>query len=326
MNPSITKCSHSEVASLYVLKALCALFVVLLHAPLGIATEYGRILAATAVPLFFMITGYFLYSEDPNKVAARALKTAKKAIVLWLICTLVYYPIAPIEGALSETYMLYLKLLIWGMPPAAGHLWYLMALAQGMLVIAALYRLGMGKLFPYLIALWFLGFSVEDYRPIVFGSEPSVLSANFIIKALPCLAAGMWVAQRKMALLQYKSWGIALACGIALLYLDLFWGRSLLPSYIILKPFITTTVIFTAFVTCLQFPSWGHGSKVAYVGQALSGNIYYWHGLPIILFTQVLTQFSSQYEAYGALIVFVMSLGFAYLIVKVQNRLGVCIL
>lgn len=278
-----------EVSSLYILKAVCALFVVILHAPLGALTDYSRALASTAVPIFFMITGYFLYSEDTDRVISRAIKTAKKAIILWIICTIIYYPIAPIRGALSETYMLYFKWLFLGMPPAGGHLWYLMALAQGSIVISILYRLGLGRLFPYLIILWFLGFSVEDYRPIVFGSEPSILSANFIIKALPCLAAGMWVAYRKSSLLRCRYWGVVLVGAIILLYLDLFFGKSVLPPYVILKPFITTLIIFSAFVVCLQFPSWGRGSRVAYLGQALSGNIYYWHGLPIILFTQVLT-------------------------------------
>lgn len=311
------------ISSLYVLKALCALFVVILHTPLGALTDYAKCISHTSVPLFYMITGFFLYSADAHRVSSRAFGTAKKAIVLWLICNLVYYPLGPIVGSFQDTYMLYFKWLVLGQTPSGGHLWYLMSLVQGALVIGLMFRFGLGRLFPWLMGLWFVGFLFEGYRPVFFGSEPSMMACNFVIKSLPCLAAGMWVAKERQALLRFKYWWVVLALAVTLLYADLIYLKPcVLPSYIVLAPFLTTAIILSGFLTCLSRPSVGEGTKVEYIGRALSGNIYYWHGLFIMLFTRVLTQYVDIYETYGSIIVFVLSLAFAYLLVKIQDAFG----
>lgn len=54
------KQAKESIASLYVLKALCAFGIVILHAPIGVLTVPLRLLASVTVPIFFMITGYFL--------------------------------------------------------------------------------------------------------------------------------------------------------------------------------------------------------------------------------------------------------------------------
>lgn len=280
----------SAISSLYVLKALCALFVVILHTTLGPFTDYVKCISATSVPLFYIITGFFMYSDDAHRVSKRAFGTAKKAIILWLICNLVYYPLGPIEGDFLDTYMLYFRWLVLGQTPAGGHLWYLMSLVQGALFIGLMHRFGIGRFFPWLILLWFLGFLFEDYRPIFFGSEPSMMACNFVIKSLPCLAVGMWISKERNVLLRFKYWGILLPISVVLLYVNMIYLKPhVLPSYIVFDPFLITAVILTGFLTCLSFPNMGQGTKIEYIGRALSGNIYYWHGLCIMLFTHTHT-------------------------------------
>src|SRR3712207_3927817 len=113
---------RQEISSLYVLKAFVALVVINYHAPLEIDWLY---LPGVTTEIFFAITGYFLYSSDISKVQERIKGSVKKVLPIILITHLVYYPLDPIQGSIKEQYIMYFRWLVQGMPPAAGHLWYL---------------------------------------------------------------------------------------------------------------------------------------------------------------------------------------------------------
>lgn len=76
------KKKQGVINSLYTLKAVCAFFVVLLHSPLGEATEYARAISGIAVPIFFMITGYFLFSSEAENIESKAFMTSWKTLLL----------------------------------------------------------------------------------------------------------------------------------------------------------------------------------------------------------------------------------------------------
>lgn len=183
--------TQQPISSLYVLKAIAALWVVLLHAPLGEATEYVRWMAGASVPVFFAITGYFLYDAERNKMLAHLVSTIKKVIPMILILHLIYYSVSPISGSFGEQYMLYIKWLVWGMPPVGGHLWYLSALVQACIILWVWVKLFGGRGLWLFLLLWLARAAMEEYRLLLFGSEPSILSANVVLYALPCIALGM---------------------------------------------------------------------------------------------------------------------------------------
>ena len=85
--------SITSISSLYILKALLAFVVVTLHCPLGVVPWLH--IPGLEVNLFFAITGYFLYSEDREKVFKRIGKSIKKVIPIILVLQLVYYCLAP---------------------------------------------------------------------------------------------------------------------------------------------------------------------------------------------------------------------------------------
>lgn len=56
----LTSNERSRVDSIDILKAICAFLIVCIHVPFpGNIGEYVTTLARIAVPIFFMITGYF---------------------------------------------------------------------------------------------------------------------------------------------------------------------------------------------------------------------------------------------------------------------------
>ena len=85
---SSTPPQRLPVSSLYVAKAFAALLVVIGHIPLGTFKDWIYPLTLSAVPIFFLISGYFLYTPNEEEVARRAWRSIKKItpILLGLTC------------------------------------------------------------------------------------------------------------------------------------------------------------------------------------------------------------------------------------------------
>lgn len=307
-----------SVSSLYMLKALCALGVVILHAPLGTFTDYARLISSIAVPIFFMVTGYFLYSADVQQTCNRIKKTIRKVIPLILLLQFFYFVLNPLPSDILGNWVSYSLWLLQGYKPTGGHLWYLTALLQAMIVFGFYIRWTKGDYVWVFILIWFLGFVVEDYRPLIFGSEQSLLSKNFLLYALPSLATGYLFRKWEQKIVQYN-WGRIVGIVIALAYINLFILSDITAFVsIIFRPWLYTGMIVSIFVCALKYKDWGKGSKMEYIGQYLSSNIYYWHEAFIWWFAGVLVG----YDQFGAIYISIMSLVFAYIVVKIQDRFG----
>ena len=73
----------------------------------------------------------------------------------------------------------------------------------------------------------------------------------------------------------------------------------------------------------------GRGTWLETIGAKYSGNIYYFH-MAVIIGWKALNPYSpllsKVYEYGGALVVFIISLGIAWVVVKVQDKIGYHIL
>lgn len=125
-------------------KLLAALFVIMIHtSPLtSVSTEADfvltRIIARTAVPFFFLVTGYFvlpkartaLLEGDPG----RGLRYLKRIGLLYLASVLLYLPIGLYAGHFRDVGILgLLRMLLTD--GTFYHLWYLPALLLGFALI-----------------------------------------------------------------------------------------------------------------------------------------------------------------------------------------------
>ncbi len=206
---SEVKSQREPISSLYVLKALCAIGVVSLHAPFGIATDYIRLISSVTVITFFMITGYFLQTDDVSKFLQRAWKSIKKIIPIILLLNLMFVPLAPINGNFSETYMLYFKWLVLGQTNGFAHLWYLTALVQALIVMYLLVYFFKDKglaLLKFLALLWLVHIINGEYKELLFGKPQSFLNSNFLTYALPSISFGLILRKYETKLLANKNW------------------------------------------------------------------------------------------------------------------------
>lgn len=336
----INKPAKGEIASLYVLKALCAFGVVALHAPSGVVTPYIQLIAQLAVPTFFMITGYFLYTEDKEKLISRLSGSIKKVLIVMLITHLVYTLVGWQDIPSVTDYVIWAKWILLGQGFPSGHLWYLTALVETLILFYIVARLGYGRYIGYFASFWLLRFVFADYRMLIFGSPDSFLSANALFIGIPCVATG-WAVRKHQAKLLAKDCWLALALatvGLSLVLkgLSLYSMRnlsSLLWSFTpptiemfdtattILLPVFRLVMVVSIFLFALQHSDWGKGGKLEYIGKNLSGNIYYWHALAITL---VFLSVSYQvFDNFGALLATIISTIFAYLVVWVQRKAGV---
>ncbi len=326
MTQAKVKTQREPISSLYVLKALCAIGVVSLHAPFGIGTEYIRLISSVTVPIFFMITGYFLYTEDRDIFLKRAWKTIKKVALLIVILNLMFVPLAPIEGAFFEEYMLYFKWIVLGQTNGFGHLWYLTALLEAIvsmsIVVYVCKKRGI-SLLKYFSLFWILQLLNGPYRELIFGLPESMMNANFVTYALPCISFGFIVKEYENRFLQKNNWLFLMLFSIVLVYLNRFILQDIAYNLsVIFKPWLRLTMIFTIFLWALSKKAFGSGSCFVYMGDKLSGSIYYFHGLFVFVWIEWFER-AYDYSTWGFLYVLFPSIFLAYIIAKIQDSLKV---
>ena len=315
--------ARASVSSLYVLKALLAFVVVTCHSPLVLPWVH---IPGFVVELFFAITGYFLYTAELGKVQLRIWRSVKKIIPIIFILQVFYNLIVPPEfGPITSSYWLYIQWIFMGFSTFdSGHLWYLTALLLGLLFLGGYLRIMKGRRVPLLFLLILPWVFIGPYRMLLFGKPESAFVFNFLTRAVPFLAMGYWVRANEIRLLSYR-W-----INIFFLVLTLMGVECLvtwcLSSYTYAASAIALFPMpFAAFMLMLSYKGLGQGTWLETIGEKYSGNIYYFH-IAVIIGWKALNAhsplLSEIYEYGGAFIVFFISLGIAWLVVKLQDLIG----
>ena len=312
-----------SVSSLYVLKALLAFVVVTCHSPLVLPWVH---IPGFVVELFFAITGYFLYTADLGKVQSRIWKSVKKVIPIIFILQVFYNLIVPPGfGPITSSYWLYIQWIFMGFSTFdSGHLWYLTALLLGLLCFGGYLRIMKGRRVPLLFLLILPWIFIGPYRMLLFDKPESIFVFNFLTRAVPFLAMGYWVRANEEHLLSYRWINIFFLVltlmGIECLVTWCLSGYKYAASAIAMFP-----MPFAAFMLMLSYKSLGQGTWLETIGEKYSGNIYYFH-MAVIIGWKALNAhsplLSEIYEYGGAFIVFFISLGIAWLVVKLQDLIG----
>ena len=315
--------ARASVSSLYVLKALLAFVVVTCHSPLVLPWVH---IPGFVVELFFAITGYYLYTADLGKVQSRIWKSVKKVIPIIFILQVFYNLIVPPGfGPITSSYWLYIQWIFMGFSTFdSGHLWYLTALLLGLLCFGGYLRIMKGRRVPLLFLLILPWIFIGPYRMLLFDKPESIFVFNFLTRAVPFLAMGYWVRANEENLLKYRWINIFFLVltlmGIECLVTWCLSGYKYAASAIALFP-----MPFAAFMLMLSYKSLGQGTWLETIGEKYSGNIYYFH-MAVIIGWKALNAhsplLSEIYEYGGAFIVFFISLGIAWLVVKLQDLIG----
>lgn len=189
--------------TLDMVKAICAYSVVLLHIRFpGTAGNIANVLARFAVPVFFMVSGYFCYRGDDTEF----IRTGKKIRhVLTLI--LVAFPVCAMWELIQnyidgDSQIKWLKslvseehirqfLLYNNSSPVKWHLWFLPALLYCYLMFAAVSRFRLYRLAYILIpVLLLLHFAMEEFSPYLGEHFRVMQFRNYLFTGFPFFMAG----------------------------------------------------------------------------------------------------------------------------------------
>ena len=190
-----------------VLKAICAFLIVCIHIPFpGTIGDYFTVLTRIAVPIFFMITGYF-YIDTVKR--GRELYQIKKIFILVVSANLIWLLwdafCAAIRSGMGSFFNRFtvknlLKFLILNESPFSGHLWYLGAILYVLIIVLIADRLHCRKIIYFLIPLLLIGdLAFGKYSIVIWGQEfLYIIVRNFLFVGLPYFCIGQIIRNGKI--------------------------------------------------------------------------------------------------------------------------------
>lgn len=288
------------IPSLYCLKALCAFFVVCIHFPV-LGREYLFPLLRVAVPIFFIISGFFLYASARADAQAHLRKSLGKVFLLTLLANAVYGTVRFIaclqhpgtDFAIHDLQSA-LEFLFIG-DTFSGHLWYLTAYLETLLVFGLFHFYEKEHwLFcaipPCLLLNLYFGYNIGVYHSLV-------LARNFVTVGLPCFCLGWLLRKYETPICRSIGGGKASLLLLALLLLSyLEWVLPRFTGYDLWSGgdiyLFTVPLSLGAIVWCLTHRDMGQASYFAVIGKKHATNVYLYHVLVGIYFIGYLGRLS----------------------------------
>lgn len=300
-----------EIQSLYVLKALSAFFVVLIHFPLSCQALITPVIR-TAVPVFFIISGYFLVASDgsisKDKVKRGIVKMIKYVLLyncLFVVFNYLFYGYATVYDELK--WLLATAVLA---SPFGYHLWYLTAYLQVLIYLYVAMYIKRKFMFQVAPFLYLVGVVLMAWPGISI-----LLGRNFMFLGIPCVLAGIYLRRHESAIM---SWFMprrrkVLLAAFFLTYLEyaLRLGASI--NYgdfgLLTLPFSCILFLFSISFDKAVFPQW-----LVSIGKKYSLDIFIYHVMVGALLLKV--EYFEQFTSIIGIVIFLLS----WLLCIVLNR------
>lgn len=314
-----------EIYSLNYLKGICAILVILIHTHLigkvSIVPVYR-----CAVPLFFMISGYFLMGTDGEWHREKIGRYLKKMLKIWVVTDLVYIIFS--EFIFADYSVIHshsnILLLIVKEVTVGGQfcypLWYITAYVWA-LVILRFWKCKYNKVNICIIGilvLWNVLFGTYSFL-LPFEVTDSYISNNALTSALPFVVLGGFLKlymQRHKKQVAIKGWLILLVlCYAELAFLYIMNSRN---GDVFLATPILSSLIFMWFV---NHPNFGQTSWIRVIGKNYSLNIYLLQVLVIWMVGACCAQFGLNVRNYEFLIVLPITIFVCYVLGQLGKAL-----
>lgn len=326
------------------LKLVCSFLVICIHIPFpgyfGIAVMS---LARIAVPIFFMITGFFYTSiVEQNRQKSQLRKIAQLVVVsnalyyvFGLSKQLLNYLIKKEEFSLAGGISLssILKFVFLNQSPFSGHLWYLGALLYVLGIVfiwEELFRFSRRKLYPIIPLLLLVDLLFGKYSLLILGKEfPYILVRNFMFVGLPYFLIGDALSAKNISVQKNR-----------LLLLSCFFGVTTLMARYLLgvnnlnaarDHYLSTTLMSVSIF--LLYVNYGNETnnylyeKACKAGRKYSLYIYIIHPMIIFFFSACISFLekyvkwaSSLYHVIAPIVVFGTSILLSKCIISLQMR------
>ena len=290
----ITSENRREYPWINVLKLLCALMVVHIHVPVSYQ-PYVLPLCTIAVPVFFIISGYFLTDSRGAFDLGHIRRSVGKIAKITAFAFMLYLALTVLSDyrhgvKLTESFLdlrNWIEMALFGSWPHEP-LWYLTALLEAYAVILIISRFGpMEKLrdFVSVISIAFVLQILVCY--LIIGPEITDsnrwLAHTFLWPALPCLAIGSLI-RRVKRLPDMKAIVVAVILLTALIYLLDYYREFNGGLMHIQCQVVAVALAVTIFVAFLKLD---HASNsvwtIAALGRKHTRNIYIAHSACMLI-------------------------------------------
>lgn len=265
---------HKRWDSLYALKALAAFMVVIIHFPV-LGKEYMEPFVRTAVPLFYCISGFFLYAGLADKEISKAWRWIRKIIIVSCLLNFFY---ALWRGVFLSD-IINVHMVVSALLTGEGicvPLWYLTAMWQGLVLFIVL-RKWKEKWIYAVPFLCFLNPLLGRYCFLYMedgGHLPTFVRTNCLTVALPYMCMGYLAAKHYLA----ERWGkieypvVLVGCAYAEYMILQSVGVNNHVSYLLVTPPLVVSVFLYAVQYRGMIPRW-----CVNIGEKHSANVYYFH-------------------------------------------------
>ena len=213
------------------LKFVCAVLVVFLHVN-SKGHAYYLPITRCAVPCFFMISGYFLMSEN---MKARLVMGCNKISRITAISTLLFavVTLATHHFELSSIIPSFSDLAIFVLlndNPWGFHLWYLGAYLYVLLICIIIDKYNKwNQAFMAVPILLVIDLIIGKYSILIMGHEfPYIYARNFLFVGLPYFLIGAYIKRKKFLLKKHQelAWG-----GGSFSFFDFSFGESTIVTF-----------------------------------------------------------------------------------------------
>jgi surface polysaccharide O-acyltransferase-like enzyme len=308
-------------------KGLACIGVVFIH--FHFPEIFGKIIAKIfhfAVPLFFMIAGFYSYKKDLNTIKRRLIKIAKILFYSLLLYTVYYFIFHCITNSLTNwlisemKFKSFVNFFILGRVDYAYPLWYLVTMLETYILWFFVVKHNKENLFvrmlPILFILKFISNSYVDTMNLRW-----YLKCDFITAALTWFTLGYYINANKNYIIQIKNYFTILLGAIGL-------GIALYP--IILKTSINISCIglflyaISIFIIGIKYPNKKISNILVYIGKNLSLYIYILHlliGTTIISLAKTLLKIDIHSTLYTPILIAISTILISYIIDKINLSL-----
>ena len=306
-----------------ILKFIIAFLVICIHSPFyGEAGKYIVAISRCAVPVFFMITGFFykqtVAKGNENKQIIKVLKLCIFSNLLFLGFEVIMAILKKesILNLLQTTFSLknIFKLIFFNESPLASHLWYLNALIYVLVIMKFINKYNkynvLNKIIPLLLLVDLI---LGKYSMLLLNKEiPHILVRNFLFVGLPYFGLGNYINMIYNNNCEKYS-----KPNIQILGISIFIITTIIERFILINLRCNATrdhYISTTFLSIFMFIYfWGYKnnksifSSIAKIGREYSTNLYIFHPI-IICLLNIIFEAQIIYNYISPILVFIATL------------------
>ena len=297
------------------LKLICAIFVIFAHTPQPqIWENHITPLLRCAVPIFFMISGYFTYGKYDIKHTIH--KRIRQLLTIFVVVFLFYFSIFFIANGKDSlehlSVLLSHNFILLNTLPYSMHLWYIAAYIYVLLIILLVEKYNLYNWLFYITPIILLtGLLIGKYSEILLDHFfPPNYTRNFLFTGLPFFTLGMIIKKTKQLP------NIYLAGGACIVFYIL--GIIEFPSFEDLGMYWVSTIflslsIFILFINIIQVKD----NIFSKIGREDSLYIYLLHYFIAIGITQLSNKYT-YLPYFSAIITLSLTLILIYILRKLK--------